>query len=338
MTKIPWIPLILAFLVLIPSSQAQEGPGPQAFQDDPPPVEPENPGDDKPDGKPRKAPVVAPFEREKAPIPSPVDELVRVALEERSIQAAHSCSDVVFVRRAFLDVIGTLPAPVDVASFLKDRNPDKRAALIDKLLERDEFADYWSLKWCDILRVKAEFPINLWPNGVQAYHRWIHDSIRTNKPYDEFARALLTSSGSNFRVPPVNFYRAIQGKKPSAMASAVALTFMGVRLENWPKERRENLETFFSRVAFKGTAEWKEEIVHLDPAPADPLECVFPDSTKTTIQPGTDPRVVFADWLTGEKNEWFARNIVNRAWSWLVGRGIIHEADDIREDNPPSNP
>jgi hypothetical protein len=157
-------------------------------------------------------------------------------------------------------------------------------------------------------------------------------------PYDRFARELLTSSGSNFRVPQVNFYRAIQGREPSAIAAAVALTFMGVRLDSWPVERRSGLEAFFSRAAYKQTAEWKEEIVYLDPAPVEPLQAVFPDGVAVQIPAGNDPRVVFADWLIAPENPWFARNIANRVWSWLFGRGIIHEPDDIRPDNPPVHP
>ena len=267
-----------------------------------------------------------------------LDALVLPTLEKKGILPANLCSDAVFIRRVYLDVIGTLPEPEEVRKFLQNTSPRKRAALIHALLKRDEFADYWALKWCDVLRVKAEFPINLWPNAVQAYHRWIHDCLRDNITYDQFARELLTSSGSNFRVPQVNFYRAIQGKEPSAIAAAIALTFMGVRLDKWPEERRSNLEAFFSRVAYKGTAEWKEEIVYLDPNAPEPLNAVFPDGTKVTIQPGEDPRVVFADWLIAEDNPWFARNIVNRVWAWLLGRGIIHEADDIRPDNPAVHP
>jgi hypothetical protein len=237
-----------------------------------------------------------------------------------------------------MDVIGALPDPREAAQFARDPSPDKRAALIDALMVKDEFAEYWALKWCDLLRVKAEYPINLWPNAVQAYHRWIRDAIRNNLSYDRFARELLTSSGSNFRVPPVNFYRAIQDREPSAIAEAAALTFMGTRLAGWPEERRANLTTFFSRVAYKGTAEWKEEIVLLDPAPADPLDAVLPNGTAVHIGRFEDPRTAFADWLITPDNPWFARNIVNRIWAWLMGRGIINEPDDIRPDNPPANP
>ena len=286
-----------------------------------------------------EAQVTSPFERDTPSVAqSPLDEHVEALLRERGIEPAHPCSDEVFLRRIHLDLIGTLPRPREVRQFLTDPDPQKRAARIDALLERPEFADYWTLKWSDLLRVKAEFPINLWPNAVQAYHRWIHDSIRRNKPYDHFARELLTSSGSNFRAPAVNFYRAIQGREPSDIARAAALTFMGVRLERWPDERQDGMEVFFSRVAYKRTAEWKEEVVYPDPTPADALEGIFPDGNSARILPGEDPRRVFADWLIRPDNEWFARNIVNRIWSWLLGRGIIHEPDDIRPDNPASNP
>jgi len=283
--------------------------------------------------------IVRPFERDAGRASTnSIDALVLASLRERGIRPANVCSDAVFFRRVHIDVIGRLPEPREVRKFLQDRSPNKRAALIDALLEREEFADYWSLKWCDLLRVKSEFPINLWPNAVQAYYRWIRDAIGENRPYDQFVRELLTSSGSNFRVPPVNFYRAVQGREPAAIAEAVALTFMGVRTGGWPEARRSGMAAFFSRIAYKETAEWKEEIVFLDPAPAGPLEAVFPDGVTVRIPPQEDPRRVFANWLVAPDNPWFARNIVNRIWAWLLGRGIIHEPDDIRPDNPAVNP
>ncbi len=286
-----------------------------------------------------KPPVVRPFETPGGFKPAnAVDTHVLAALKNRGIEPAHLASDEVFLRRVYLDAIGTLPQPHEVRRFLADKSPEKRARLIEELLARPEFADYWSMKWCDLLRVKAEFPINLWPNAVQAYHRWVHDSVAEGKPYDRFARELLTSSGSNFRVPPVNFYRAVQGREPAGLAAAAALTFMGVRVESWPQDRRAGFEALFSRVAYKGTAEWKEEIVYLDPAPAGPLDAVLPDGTKVRVAAGDDPRRVFADWLIRPENPWFARNVVNRQWAWLMGRGVIHEPDDIRPDNPPAVP
>ncbi len=267
-----------------------------------------------------------------------IDEHVRATLPAHGLQPAHPCSDAVFVRRAYVDVIGTLPTADEVRAFLENDQPEKRAQLVETLLARDEFADYWSLKWCDVLRVKSEYPINLWPNAVQAYHRWIRDAIARNMPYDQFARALLTSSGSNFRVPPVNFYRAVAGREPGALAGAFALTFLGSRLETWPADQRRNLEAFFSRLTYKQTGEWKEEIICFDPAPREPLDVVFPDGSRARISPDDDPRTALAAWLTQPDNPSFARAGVNRVWAWLMGRGIIHQPDDIRPDNQPVNP
>ncbi|MBD3291947.1 MAG: DUF1553 domain-containing protein [Armatimonadia bacterium] len=279
------------------------------------------------------------FEADAWSVPeSGVDARVFAALEREGIAPANSCSDAVFLRRAYVDLIGTVPRPDETRVFLQDDSPDRRAALIDELLQREEFADYWALKWADLLRVKAEFPVNLWPNGVQCYHRWLRDAVKQNMPFDDFSRELLTSSGSNFRCAPVNFYRATQNREAVGLAEVVALTFMGSRIASWPEEQRDGMAQFFSRVAFKPTDEWKEEIVLNDPAPTEPLQATFPDGTTVTIEAGEDPRVVFADWLISEDNPWFARNIANRVWSWLMGRGIIHEPDDIRPDNPPVNP
>jgi hypothetical protein len=119
----------------------------------------------------------------------------------------------------------------------------------------------------------------------------------------------------------------------------VALTFMGERAENWEKKRLSGMAGFFSQLGYKSTGEWKEEIVYFDPNRAGTvLRAVFPDGKAAKLPPDKDPRKVFADWLIDPKNPWFTRNIVNRTWSWLLGRGIIHEPDNIRPDNPPSNP
>jgi hypothetical protein len=328
---------------------------------------------------PKNIPVSAtnPFEGISAgttpPIAAPqgqIDKLVFGRLQQLGIKPANVCSDAVFLRRAYLDVIGTLPTDQEAREFLQSNAPDKRTKLIGRLLNRDEFADYWAMKWSDLLRVKAEFPINLWPNAAQAYSRWIRDSIRENKPYDKFARELLTATGSNFQVPPVNFYRAVQNRTPQGLAQAVALAFMGVRTDKWPKERLDGMAAFFARVSYKWTLQWKEEIVFCDfstcwtssTKPAATTQPVYPDGAIARVVDDRDPREVFADWLIDAApnnssrladgyylstpalnvshvgNPYFARNITNRIWYWLMGRGIVHEPDDIRPDNPPSNP
>ena len=251
------------------------------------------------------------------------------------------CSDAVFIRRVFLDVLGTLPSAREAKEFILDQDRNKRRNLIDRVLERDEYADYWAMKWSDILRVKAEFPVNLWPNAAQSYHHWIRASMAENKPYDKFVREMLTSSGSNFRVGQVNFYRAMQNKTPEGIATTVALTFLGSRAEFWPKHYLPGMKVFFSQIGYKTTREWKEEIVFWDYTKVTnnvPQMATFPDGTQIQLPADRDPREVFADWLIKPENPWFTLNVVNRMWSWLLGRGIIHEPDDIRSNNPPSNP
>ncbi len=306
------------------------------------------------------------YESPATPTPAgEIDRLVFAKLESLGIRPV-LCSDAVFVRRAYLDIIGTMPTAQEAREFIQDPDTkNKRGALIDRLLERKEFADYWAMKWGDILRIKAEFPVNLWPNAAQAYHRWVHSSIVDNKPYDKFVREMLTSSGSNFRVGPVNFYRAMQNRTPEGTATVVALTFMGCRVSNWPPERLAGMSAFFSQIGYKKTREWKEEDVfwdpfHTSPAPiggaqqadstdkkeekptlpeaSGPVQAMFPDGKKVTLSPNRDPREVFEDWLISPKNPWFTKCIVNRVWAWLLGRGIIHEPDDIRDNNPPCNP
>ncbi len=301
-----------------------------------------------------------------------IDEIVFAKLKALGLQPA-LCSDAVFVRRAFLDLTGTLPSAEEARAFILSLDKNKRVGLVDRLLDHPAHADYWAMKWSDILKVKAEFPVKVWPNAAQAYHRWIWESVARNKPYDRFARELLTSSGSNFRVGAVNFYRAIQDKTPEGLAAAVGLALMGTRVQLWPQDRRAGMGAFFSQIGYKPTSEWKEEVVFWDPlrsvkvpgstAPGEdavakavaatnripqalaqplggngPLEAVFPDGARTTIPPDRDPREAFADWLIRPENPWFARAVVNRTWAWVMGRGIVHEPDDIRDDNPAGLP
>jgi len=285
------------------------------------------------------APASNPYESEWTPTAvGEIDRLVQQELSKRGIEAAMPASEEVFFRRAYLDITGSIPPPQAFRKFRQVEPEIRRGALIEALMETDAYKDYWTLKWSDLLRIKAEFPINLWPNGVQAYHRWVREAVAANMPYDEFVRKLLSSSGSNFRVPPVNFYRAIEGEKAETIASAVSLTLMGVRFDSWSSEQQADMANIFSRVAYKKTDEWKEEIVYLDPARYSPLEITFPDGSKTAVVAGEDPRIAFADWLIQPDNPWFAGIIVNRAWFWLMGRGLIHEPDDIRDDNPAVNP
>src|SRR5690606_36469718 len=138
----------------------------------------------------------------------------------------------------------------------------------------------------------------------QAYHRWIHDVVREDMPLERFARTLLTSNGSNFRVGPVNFYRAVQTRSPAGYAQAVALTLMGTRADRWEPARLGAMAVFFDRIGTKSTGEWKEEILFFDPirAVGATTAATLPDGSPTTLVRDTDPREVFATWLVRPDN------------------------------------
>ena len=295
---------------------------------------------------PTPFPEVAPNNR--------IDELVFAKLRQLGIPPSEVSSDADFLRRASLDVIGTLPTPDETRAFLASADPRKRTKLIDSLLERGEFADFWALKWGDLLRVKPEFPIQLWPKGVATFHRWIRDSIAANKPYDQFVRELVTASGSGYRDGPANYFRATSERNPQGWAEMTATTFLGVRIDcahchNHPFETLTWDDNFglaaFFKVGLKNTGEWGEQIVHYNPA-----SVVRHVQTGQVVKPkllggdalelpaDEDPRGRLADWMTSPQNPWFTRCVANRVWYWLLGRGIIHEPDDLRETNPPENP
>ncbi len=298
------------------------------------------------------------------PLPTPfpkidpnnkIDELVVAKLQKLGFPPSELCSDEVFLRRASLDVIGSLPTPEEARAFLADPDPKKRSKLIDRLLEREEYADFWALKWGDLLRIKSEYPVRVWPRGVLAYHRWVRGSIAANKPYDQFVRELITANGSDFLVGQANYYRAVQKREPQTYAEATAVLFMGARLdcarchghptENWSQDDGMGMAAIFSKVAIKATQEWKEEVVFFNqhggvyhPKMREYVNPKFLGAEVLDIPRDQDPRPKFADWLTSPQNPLFAKAMANRVWYWLLGRGIVHEADDFRSTNPPSNP
>lgn len=298
-------------------------------------------------GAPRKTGATpAPASLFQLPGGNAVDLCVLDRLRAEGLPPSEACTDATFLRRVHLDLAGTLPTAKEAREFLADKSPRRRAELVERLLASEAYADYWAMKWGDWLRVKSEFPSNLWPNAVQTYHKWLRDRMRDNTPYDRFVRELLTATGSNFRSPPANFLRAFQERTPQAIAGNVALVFMGVRADNpaLAAQFGPGFHAFFAQLGYKNTDEWKEEIVFFDPAAAlkdasgAPVPPTFPDGRRAALAPGADPREAFADWLTAPGNPWFARAIVNRLWACHFGRGIVHEPDDFRPDNPAWSP
>ena len=247
--------------------------------------------------------------------------------------ASERCRDEVFLRRVYLTVTGALPSPQAVEKFLDDENPRKREQTVNRLIKSELGLKYMQMHWGDILRIKSEFPSNLWPNGVQAYNRWIYEQLLNNVPYDKMVRNLLLSEGSNFRAPAANFYRGFQKRTPENFYANINLLFLGNR------NCLDNGHLCFSQIKFKSTKEWKEEIIYLDIHKDVPWHSVeLSDGTKLKLRPEVDWREEYVNWLTSPNNRRFAEVMVNRMWYWVFGKGIVNEPDDWRVDNAPSDP
>ena len=175
-----------------------------------------------------------------------------------------TATDCVMVRRLYLDIAGRIPTEREALEYVGSEDPGKREALVDRLLASGSFVDYWTMRFCDILRVKSEFPINLWPNAVYVYHERIRRFVESNESWESFARALITSQGSNFRDAEVNFFRATDKRTPDGWAEAVAQTFLGIEPHELTDPLRMEFVRCFENVRIKNTREWKEEIVFVD--------------------------------------------------------------------------
>ncbi len=242
------------------------------------------------------------------------------------------CNDEVFLRRAYLSVTGRLPSKEKAAEFLNSSDTNKRTKLIDTLLESDEYLTYFGNLWGDMLRIKSEFPSNLWPNGVQAYNRWVHEKLASNTPYNQLVSELLLSKGSNFRTPAVNFYRAFPRKTPENIYGNIQLLFLGNR------KPTDNGNVFFTQIRYKSTKEWKEEIVYIDYHMKTPLNQVNIDGISLPLTENDDWRTVYVNWLTSPKNQRFVGVMANRLWYWILGQGLVNEPDDWNAQNLPSKP
>jgi hypothetical protein len=293
-----------------------------------------------------------------------IDEKLTGKWKDLGLTPSPLCTDEEFLRRASLDTIGTLPSPAEVRAFLADRSPDKRVKLIDGLLDRPEFVDFWALKWGDLLRISRD---QLEDKGMWSFHNWVRAQVRDNRPLDEFARDVITAEGSTFTDGPANFYRT--GKTPDEWSEAAAQVFLGVRMqcakchhhpfEKYTQDDYYGLTAFFVRLGTKNSQDFglfgKETVVYLRPTgeasnprtgrvvPPHPLDAapVATPAGKGAASPWDDPfdrRRKLAEWMTAPDNPLFARNLANRFWGYLMGRGLVEPLDDMRATNPPSNP
>lgn len=279
-----------------------------------------------------------------------VDRHVFDRLKLFQIPASDLSSDTEFLRRAYLDAIGLLPTADEVRTFLADRSSDKRARLIDALTERPEFADFWAVKWADVLRIQDE---TMRDRGARAFHGWVRDSIAKNKPVDQFVREIVTASGSAMENPPANFYRA--ANLAHEYSEATSQLFLGVRMtcarchnhpfERWTQDEYYELAAFFAQVRSESegrrsggatiSLDPDAEVTHLRTGKVMRPKLLGADFPQ--IEKGQDRRTALAEWMTRKDNPFFAKAIVNRVWSHMLGRGIVEPIDDFRDSNPPVN-
>ncbi|MGD9723087.1 MAG: DUF1549 domain-containing protein [Pirellulales bacterium] len=289
------------------------------------------------------------FQWSKPPESNFVDHHVFKKLEQLQILPSEVCTDEEFVRRLYLDVIGVLPQPADTAAFLADTAPDKRAKLIDSLLERPEFAEFWALKWGDLLRIRnAKVSVG----GVHKFHRWLVAAFRDNMPYDQFARELLTASGSTFENPPANYYRT--ATETNDCTETTSQLFLGIRIqcakchnhpfERWSQDNYYGIGAFFNRVQRKPGTNPDEQVIWVaragevtQPRTGKQMQPWLPLTGAAEMTGEDDRRDAFADWLVKPENPFFAKVEVNRMWGHLFGRGIVEPVDDFRDSNPPSS-
>jgi hypothetical protein len=290
-----------------------------------------------------------------------VDEHVFAKLKSLRVNPSALCTDTEFVRRAYLDLLGLLPTADEARAFVVDRSRNKRSKLIDELFERPEFADFWALKWADLLRTEEKV---LDSKGVQAFHRWIRQSVAENKPVDRFVREILTARGSTYENPAANYLRAL--RDPVARAESTAQLFLGTRLQcarchNHPFDRWTQGDYYdwadvFAPVQYKildnrrrdglDTHEFNgEQIVWAsakpevkNPRTGKPAQARLLGSGNKIDGGEADEMDRLAKWLTDSGNELFAQAQVNRVWYHLMGRGIVDPVDDFRPTNPASIP
>jgi len=295
------------------------------------------------------------YERPKLAEVNYIDTLVDEKLHKLRILPSGICTDEEFIRRVYIDVAGVYPEAADVRKFLADPNPNKRAAVVDTLLERKEFTEMWVMKWAELLQIRSAINNNQPPfyKNALLYYNWLSDRIGKNVPLNEIVVELLGSSGGTVSNPAVNFYQTEVDQLK--LTENVAQVFMGMRIQcaqchnhpfdRWTMDDYYSFKAFFAQIGRKKTDDPAEVIVFnskggesrhfLTQAVMKPK---FLGGDTPEIKPGEDRRKVLAEWLASPRNPFFARNIANIIFSHFTGVGVVEPVDDVRVSNPPSNP
>jgi hypothetical protein len=287
---------------------------------------------------------------------NPIDELTAKKWKDLGLVPSRRTTDAEFARRLYIDMVGRLPLPVEVTSFVTSTDPDKRNLLIDQLLDSRGFAAHFAMKWGAVLQNKRAGRADYAP-GTHAMSLWLKDAFHRDMPYDQFVRAILTATGTPTDNPPVTWYRQV--RSPQQNVDNVSQLFLGTRIqcaqchhhpfEKWSQDDYFSLAAFFARV---GRKPFENSDV------GEPTEAVFVarsgkvthpltevvmkpaglDGPKLDIPAGDDPRRQLADWMIDPANPFFARALANRVWGHFFKRGIVEPIDDMRVTNPPTNP
>ncbi|HET6879790.1 MAG TPA: DUF1549 and DUF1553 domain-containing protein [Pirellulales bacterium] len=299
------------------------------------------------------------FQWSDPPAANYIDELVFDRLRKLRIAPSELCDDETFLRRVTLDLAGRVPTVDEYLAFQSDARADKRAAKIDALLADDAFADLWTSMWAEQLRVMGGnyAPVGTHIKAADAFYEWIRTQLRNDRPLNEFVSEMVSASGSNLINGPANMYTMlVHGPRfdPKAFAADFSQVFLGVQIQcaqchnhpfdRWTMDDYYSFVSFFTGMKRKPGVEPREQRIYYDtsapaarnivddrPMPARTLGSVDP------VEEGGDPRRALASWLTSPDNEMFSRNLANRIWAQLMGRGIVEPVDDVRVSNPPMN-
>ena len=289
-----------------------------------------------------------------APKANVIDELVLEKLKQLNLPPSPRCSDGEFIRRASLDTIGVLPTVEETRNFIKDTSTDKRSRLVEELLKRPEFVDYWTYKWSDLLLLSGQ---RLRPQALDSFYNWIRQNVEQNTAWDEFVRKVVLARGSTFENGAANFYSLHQD--PLEMAENLSQAFLGMSIgcakchdhpmEKWTNDQYYGMANLFARVKGKGwggdfrsgdgnrTIFIVEEGDVIQPRTGKPQPPRPLDGEALPFDDPGDRRVDLAKWLTSPENPYFSRAIVNRVWANFLGTGIVEPVDDLRLTNPASN-
>jgi hypothetical protein len=282
--------------------------------------------------------------------PNYIDALVGEKLLKLRLPSSPICSDEDFVRRTSIDIVGLLPTEEETASFVADNSPDKRAKWIDSLLERKEFSELWAMKWSNLLMIKSNNQVSY--KAAYLYYKWLTNRIAANTPIDKIVRDLLSATGGTFENPATNYYQVELDRLK--LSENTAQVFMGIRtqcaqchnhpFDRWTMDDYYGFAAFFAQIGRKQGEDYRQLVVFNagggetnHPVGGKAVPPKFLGGEVPDVA-GKDRRVVLADWITSEKNPYFAQSIANRIWAHFTGVGIVSPVDDFRASNPASNP